>query len=233
MAIIEAVDYGQSYGKYEVLRQLSFSVDPGTITGLLGASGSGKTTLVKAMIGMLRPTRGEISVLGKRMPNLKTAPRIGYMAQNDALYDELSARENLSYFGRLYHLRGDRLERRMDQVLAFVGLSEAKMPVKLFSGGMRRRLSLAIALVHEPELLFLDEPTVGIDPVLKETFWTEFAELKTKGVTLFVTTHVMDEAMRCDRLLMLRNGEIVADGTPQELIAANGTLDAVFLKGAK
>jgi len=231
-AIVNVSGLKQQFGKLVVLDNIDIDVRKGEILGLLGPSGSGKTTLVKAIIGMLKPTSGKISVLGKEMPTLSIVDRIGYMAQSDALYDDLNAYANLYFFGELYGMKGSEAKKRAEEVLSLVMLSEhAKRPVRTFSGGMKRRLSLAIALFHNPELLILDEPTVGIDPVLRKQFWDEFKRLKAKGVTIIVTTHVMDEAEHCDRLALIRGGDIIALDTPDMLKKASGkdTIEGAFL----
>lgn len=209
----------QKFSKKMVLEDITLSVNKGEIIGLLGPSGSGKTTLVKGIVGMSVPNKGEIYVAGKKMPSLKACRQIGYMAQSDALYEDLSARDNLLYFGALYGIKGAEAKQRTKELLNLVKLAEdAKKPVRHFSGGMKRRLSLAIALFHHPPLLILDEPTVGIDPVLRKEFWKEFKRLKEMGAAIMITTHVMDEAEHCDRLAFLRNGRITAAGNPAELM---------------
>lgn len=213
----------QQFGKYTVLDNISMSIDRGEILGLLGPSGSGKTTLVKAIVGMQKPTKGSVTVLSTKMPSLSVVSKIGYMAQADALYEDLSAYDNLMFFAAMYGLKGKKAEERAEEVLKLVALKEhMKKMVRNFSGGMKRRLSLAIALIHEPEILILDEPTVGIDPVLRREFWNEFEKLKEKGVTIIVTTHVMDEADHCDRLALIRDGFIIAEGTPEEIKKGSG-----------
>lgn len=222
----------KSFGKHTVLDRVSLSVGRGEIYGLLGPSGSGKTTLVRLMTGLDVPDCGRVTLLGEPMPKLDILHRIGYMAQSDALYGELTARENLAFFASLYGMKGKRLEQRIQEATELVKLSgELKKPVGLFSGGMKRRLSLAIALMHEPEVLVLDEPTVGIDPVLRKSIWEELSALRWQGVTILVTTHVMDEAEKCDRLAMIREGLVIASGTPNELKQASGstTMEDAFV----
>ena len=221
----------QAFGKKVILQDVSFSMDKGEIIGLLGPSGSGKTTLIKTLIGMMRPTKGDIYVLGMKQPSLKPMKNIGYMAQSDALYEELSAHANLAYFGRLYGLKGKRLKKRIQECLSFVDLdSDINKPVHKYSGGMKRRLSLAISLIHEPKLIFLDEPTVGIDPALKRIFWDEFENLRSQGISFLVSTHVMDEAERCDRLLLVKDGKLFEAGPPENLIKTYGSIDEAFIK---
>ncbi|AIE61619.1 ABC transporter ATP-binding protein [Bacillus methanolicus] len=230
--IVSTRNVFKSFGKQNVLKDINLEIIRGEIFGLLGPSGAGKTTLVKQLVGLDLPTSGENFVFQKRMPSLSLIERIGYMAQSDALYGELSAKENLEFFAALYGLKGKRRQTRIKEVMEIVELSEhLNKLVSNYSGGMKRRLSLAIALLHEPELLILDEPTVGIDPVLRKNIWNSFYDLKKKGTTLIVTTHVMDEAEKCDRLGMIRNGELIAVGTPDELkINTNtATLEEAFL----
>jgi ABC-2 type transport system ATP-binding protein len=166
------------------------------------------------------------------MPQLAMMKRIGYMAQSDALYNELTAKENLEFFAALYGLKGTNRKKRIEEAAALVNLTDhLKKLVSNYSGGMKRRLSLAIALLHEPELLILDEPTVGIDPVLRQSIWKELDRLSQNGTTILVTTHVMDEAYRCHRLGMIREGRLIAVGTPAELMEHTGsqTIEEAFL----
>ncbi|MCB2292754.1 ABC transporter ATP-binding protein [Clostridium algoriphilum] len=230
--VIEIEHFKQQFGKFVVLEDINLEVKKGEILGLLGPSGSGKTTLIKAIVGMSEPTKGYACVLQTKMPSLNVVSKIGYMAQSDALYEDLTALDNILFFASLYGMRGKAAKTRADDVLELVLLrDEGKKLIKNFSGGMKRRLSLAIALVHKPEILILDEPTVGIDPVLRIQFWKEFERLKKEGVTIIITTHVMDEAEHCDRLALIRNGGIIAIGTPQELKKNSGenTVEGAFL----
>lgn len=216
----------------EVLHDINLEVYRKEIFGLLGPSGSGKTTLVKILAGIDEATSGTVTVLDTRMPKLEMLTRIGYMAQSDAMYIELSAKENMEFFGSLFGLKGSRLDKRMLEVLELVNLTEhMKKPVGSYSGGMKRRLSLAIALMHQPEVLILDEPTVGIDPVLRKSIWDELEALSRGGTTILVTTHVMDEADKCHRLGMVRDGSLIAVGTPESLKTDTGsrTIEEAFL----
>ncbi|MEH7390134.1 ABC transporter ATP-binding protein [Bacillus sp. JJ1474] len=216
--IVSIRHVSKAFGKHEVLKNISLEIASGEIFGLLGPSGAGKTTLVKQLVGLDLPTDGENFIFLKKMPNLKLIEKIGYMAQSDALYGELSAKENLEFFAALYGLKGGKRKERMREVMETVSLSEhVNKLVSAYSGGMKRRLSLAISLLHEPKLLILDEPTVGIDPVLRKSIWEAFYKLKDAGTTIIVTTHVMDEAEKCDRLGMIRDGKLIAVGTPEEL----------------
>lgn len=229
---IETRDVIRKFDGKEVLHGISLTVNDGEIFGLLGPSGSGKTTLVKMIAGIDQATSGRIEVLGTAMPKLAMMTRIGYMAQSDALYTELTAKENLEFFGSLFGLRGAKLRERIRDVMELVNLTaHLKKPVGAYSGGMKRRLSLAIALLHEPEVLILDEPTVGIDPVLRKSIWDELANLSRRGKTIMVTTHVMDEADKCHRLGMVRDGDLIAVGTLEQLKASSGTasIEEAFL----
>ncbi len=221
-----------NYGKQEVIRNLDATIAKGKIIGLIGPSGSGKTTLVKSIVGISQFQKGTIKVFNHSVPSLDVMRKIGYMAQNDALYDDLSGMDNLVFFGRICGMTGKQANKKALELLEFVGLEQdGKKVVRDYSGGMRRRLSLAIALINSPELLLLDEPTVGIDPVLRNKFWDEFKYLKDFGCTILVTTHVMDEAVRCDSIMLMRDGEIIATGTHEELLRATGTdnLNDAFL----
>lgn len=203
----------------QVIAPLSLDVPKGQLMGLLGPSGCGKTTLIKMIMGMLKPDSGTIQVLDLNVPHKQLLNDIGYMAQSDALYTDLTGEENLHFFANLYSLsKAERIE-RVAYAASLVRLTDdLRQKVENYSGGMKRRLSLAIALIQNPKLLILDEPTVGIDPVLKKEIWQELIRLKDQEQkTILVTTHAMDEAERCDQLAMLRSGHIIAQGTPQEL----------------
>ena len=203
----------------QVIAPLSLDVPKGQLMGLLGPSGCGKTTLIKMIMGMLKPDSGTIQVLDLNVPHKQLLNDIGYMAQSDALYTDLTGEENLHFFAKLYSLsKAERIE-RVAYAASLVRLTDdIRLKVENYSGGMKRRLSLAIALIQNPKLLILDEPTVGIDPVLKKEIWQELIRLKDQEQkTILVTTHAMDEAERCDQLAMLRSGHIIAQGTPQEL----------------
>ncbi|MHB1016610.1 MAG: ABC transporter ATP-binding protein [Coriobacteriia bacterium] len=232
MPILAVRDIVQQFGAQEVLHGVSLGVEHGEILGLLGPSGAGKTTLVNIMAGVAEPVSGTVMAFGEPMPALDLMRRIGYMAQSDALYLDLTARENLAFFGAIYGLRADALKAATERVLATANLKvEPRKAVRHYSGGMRRRLSLATALLHDPELLILDEPTIGLDPLHRITIWDSFRRMAAGGRTLIVTTHVMDEAERCDRLALIRDGEFIAMGTPADLKlrAGAGTLEDAFL----
>lgn len=226
-------EVSKSFGKKHVLKQINLTVKSGEIFGLIGPSGSGKTTLVKIIVGMDSPSQGDVQVLNTTVPNLKLLQRIGYMAQADALYSDLTGEENLAFFASLFKLKKEDQIKRIAYASHLVNLTDdLKKKVQNYSGGMKRRLSLAVALIQDPEILILDEPTVGIDPELRQSIWAELYRLKNEGKTILVTTHVMDEAEKCDRLAMVRDGEIITGGSPAELKEQYGitSLEGVFLK---
>ena len=208
----------KSFGDKQVLKDVSLHVPYGCIYGLLGPSGCGKTTTVKIMAGISESTSGETYVLGEKMPRLSLMNEIGYMAQSDALYMMLSAADNLEFFAAVYGMKKEQYKKRILEVMELVNLSEdLNKPVSAYSGGMKRRLSLAMAILHNPKVLILDEPTVGIDPLLRKDIWNELYKMSESGVTILVTTHVMDEALKCHQLAMMRRGVLIAQGTPPEL----------------
>jgi ABC-2 type transport system ATP-binding protein len=229
---IRVENVSKQFGNKVVLQDISLQVPKAEIFGLLGPSGSGKTTLVRMIAGIDDPSQGEVYVLEQRMPKLEMMSKIGYMAQSDALYNELTALENLEFFASLFGLSGSKRKQRIYEVMELVNLTEhLKKQISSYSGGMKRRLSLAISLLHEPGILILDEPTVGIDPVLRRTIWKELEQLSARGTTILVTTHVMDEADKCHRLGMIRDGKLTAVGTPAELKQATSstTIEEAFL----
>lgn len=231
--LVELRDVHLSYGHTEVLHGIDIDVPAGQITGLLGPSGHGKTTLVNLIVGALVATSGTITVLGETAPPRRVKSSIGYMPQSDALYEDLTAAQNLRFFGSLYGLSRAELDQAVPRVLETVSLDVARdrKTVSAFSGGMKRRLSLAIALVHSPRLLVLDEPTVGLDPVHRVRLWQAFRQLAAAGSTLLITTHVMDEAAGCDDILMIHDGRVIARGRPANLVTQSGqpNLEAAFL----
>lgn len=236
MQIVTASNLYKRFDGEEVLGGIDLAVKRGEVVGILGPSGAGKTTLVKCLLGILKPDGGEIKIFDLPMPNLGRMDRIGYMAQQDALYEDLSGIQNLVFYGRLKGMSRQSAEEQAHALLRLVKLErDEEKKVLHYSGGMKRRLSLTAALIGEPDVIVLDEPTVGIDPVLRELFWQEFRRLKELGRAIIITTHVMDEAEKCDRLILLRSGAIIEDGTPDELKAKTkqGTLEAVFLESAE
>ena len=218
------------FGTVDALNGLDLEVRRGEIYGLLGPNGSGKTTFIRCVAGLVRIDAGTITLLGVSPRQAVAADRIGYMTQAAALYADLSVDENLAFFARLQDVPDTAT--RIEETLRTVELLDRRRSiVSTLSGGLRTRLSLAAALLHRPELLLLDEPTVGIDPVLRREFWTHFRELASRGVTMLVSSHVMDEASRCDRLGLIRAGRVLAEGTAPELIARAGArdLESAFL----
>jgi ABC-2 type transport system ATP-binding protein len=205
-----------------VLPAISLEVAPGRVTGLLGPSGSGKTTLMRAIVGVQIVESGEVTVLGLAAGAPELRRRVGYVTQAPSVYGDLTVRENLAYFGRILRAPSE----RVDEALSTVALTErAEQVVRTLSGGERSRVSLASALLGRPALLVLDEPTVGLDPVLRRDLWRTFHELADAGVTLLVSSHVMDEAGRCHDLVLLRDGRVVATGSPDELRHRTGRED--------
>ncbi|MCA1055036.1 ABC transporter ATP-binding protein [Rossellomorea aquimaris] len=232
-SIIQLNAISKSFKNQDVLNDISLDIQPGEIYGLLGPSGSGKTTMIKMMIGLELPSEGSVTFKGKELKAKDLYPSIGYMAQSDALYEELTAKENLLFTASLYGLSKSKRKKQIEKVMEMVDLlPHLDKPVSQYSGGMKRRLSLAIALLHDPDVLFLDEPTVGIDPVLRKEIWDGFHALKEEGRTIIITTHVMDEAERCDRLGLLQHGKIISSDTPDAIKSQYGvnSIEDVFLK---
>ncbi len=214
----------KTYGQVTALGGADLEVPAGMVFGLLGPNGAGKSTMIKALVGALRPSAGTVRVLGlDPLRDRSTVCRtIGYMPQSPALYDDLSPRDNVAFFGRAHDTR--LAAQRVDAVLELTDLTtRADDPVRTFSGGMQRRVSLACALVHEPRILFLDEPTAAVDPVLRARFWHTFRTLAATGVTLFISTHLMDEALLCDRVAVMRAGMVIACDTPGALLERGRT----------
>jgi ABC-2 type transport system ATP-binding protein len=213
----------KQFGKLRAVNKLNMTIFTGETYGLIGPNGSGKTTLIRMLVGLVRPTSGTIRIMGERMPSAKVSPHLGYMTQLSALYLDLTAKENLQFFCNIYGLHGKEQNRRIQEILERVDLADrANDVVGNFSGGMKQRLSLACALVHYPRLALLDEPTVGVDPELRRSFWDYFAQLNKEGVTIIVSTHQLDEASRCTRLGLMRSGALFAQDAPQELLRQSG-----------
>ena len=215
-------------GRTEVFSGLDITIPAGSITGLLGPSGCGKTTLLRSIVGVQRIAAGTVTVLGAPAGTRSLRRRVAYDTQAASVYADLTARQNLEYFARVLGApRGD-----VDRVIRQVGLdAQADRLVGALSGGQENRVSLAVAMLGTPELIVLDEPTVGLDPVLRAELWDLFRALADAGTTLLISSHVMDEALRCDRLLLLRAGRVIADTTPAGLLESTGTSDpdAAFL----
>jgi ABC-2 type transport system ATP-binding protein len=209
-------------GGTEVLRDLTFSVAPGEVTGLLGPSGCGKSTLMRAIVGVQRIAGGRVTVFGEPAGAATLRPRIGYVTQAPSVYDDLTVDENLAFFASVLGVAVDRVH----ACVRLVDLeADRGKVVRQLSGGQRSRVSLAVALLGEPSLIVLDEPTVGLDPVLRKDLWETFHRLADEGAAVFVSSHVMDEATRCDRLVLMRDGRIIADDTPGGLLEKTGAKD--------
>lgn len=234
--LIELDHLSKAFGNRLILHDINLTVNQGEIVGLIGPSGSGKTTTIKTMLGMEKVTSGNALVLETHMPNRKILSQIGYMAQSDALYESLTAKENLEFFGEMKGVTGNKLHSEINHVSHVVDLTNyLNQRVSGFSGGMKRRLSLAIALLGHPELLILDEPTVGIDPALRRKIWQELKALRDRGQSILITTHVMDETEQTDRVALLLHGDVIAFASPKELERQYEvpTIEDVFLKAEK
>jgi ABC-2 type transport system ATP-binding protein len=227
-AVIRIRDLRVQRGEKLVLPEVSLTVRRGVVTGLLGPSGSGKTTLMRAIVGVQIVQGGDVDVLGLPAGTAELRRRVAYVTQAPSVYGDLTVRENLGYFSRVLDVPRE----RVPETIAAVGLEpQQSLLNRNLSGGERSRASLAVALLGEPDVLVLDEPTVGLDPVLRRDLWAQFRELAAQGKTVLVSTHVMDEAERCDELVLLREGQIVATGSPDALREQTDTddLEAAFL----
>jgi ABC-2 type transport system ATP-binding protein len=217
---VQAVTLTKKFGDFTAVDGVSFVIERGEIFGCLGPNGAGKTTTIRMLLGLLRPTSGQAEVLGfdvtREAEEIKK--RIGYMSQRFSLYNDLTVSENLGFFGRTYGLRGRRLRERREFILEMANLKgrERELTGNL-AGGWKQRLALGTALVHEPEMLFLDEPTAGVDPISRRAFWDLLYQLAEDGTTIFVTTHYMDEAEHCQKLAFIQYGRIVAQGSPRHI----------------
>ncbi len=228
MTAIEVEGLSKRFGAVAALDHVGLQVPRGEVYGLPGPNGSGKTTLIRCLLGMIGPDAGRVRVLGHAMPDRAVLARIGYMTQAPALYPDLSVVENVRFFATINGAAA-----HVDEALRFVELDERRNSVvSTLSGGMRSRCSLACALVHRPELLLLDEPTVGVDPAPRAQFWSRYREMAAAGTTIVVSSHVMDEAERCDRLGLLRQGVLLAEGSADELRRRAGAerLEDAFLR---
>ncbi len=219
----------KNFGGLRALDGVNLHIKTGEIYGLLGPNGAGKTTIIRAIVGLVAPDAGTVTVLGRRMPDVDNLRNVGYMTQQAALYPGLSVEENLEFFAAINGAE----KQGVTDALKLVRLDDRrKSVVATLSGGMRQRCSLACALVHKPKLLLLDEPTVGVDPQLRVQFWEDFRRMADNGTTIIVSSHVMDEAERCQRLGLIQYGKVLAEGSPNEVRALAGTnnLEAAFLK---
>lgn len=236
MNAIELSGVNFRIGSKDIIREITLEIPQGDSLGLIGPNGAGKTTLYRLFLGLARASSGSIRVLDHAMPDRRVLHKIGYMAQTESLYQDLTVEENLLFFGSLYGLQGPAARKRVDEVLTLVDLKPQRgIRVENLSGGMKRRTSLAVSIFHSPTLLLLDEPTVGVDPELRINLWNEFMRLNDTGVTILVSTHHMDEANHCKRLVLLKEGRILACQSPTELKDSTGseTVEEAFLKLAR
>jgi len=229
-------DLRKKYSRVEALRGITLEIKRGEIFALLGPNGAGKTTLTRILSTLIKPTSGRATILGydllKERRDIR--PLIGYMPQSYVLYDDLTAIENLRFFGRAYKIHGRKLADLIDEALAFTDLAErAEDLVRTYSGGMKQRLSLACTLIHRPKILFLDEPTAGVDLKLRKAFWDYFKHLSDLGVTIFVTTHQMDEVEYCERVACIHDGRIIIDDTPENIKKLGATKVTFTIRGKK
>ncbi len=232
-----AIDVNNVHKRFKngvyALRGLTLQAQKGEIYGLLGPNGAGKSTLIRVIMGLHKPDQGTVTVLDQAMPDKQVLSRVGYMTQASALYNDLTIVQNVAFFAGLM---GCTDQAAIDEAIEFVDLTDRRNSrISTLSGGMRQRVSLASVLVHKPDLILLDEPTVGVDPQLRFQFWDHFREMTQRGVTLFVSSHVMDEAERCDRLGFVRSGQLIAEGTAQSLRerAGEDDLERAFLTFAE
>jgi ABC-2 type transport system ATP-binding protein len=227
---------GKSFGDVVAVRDLNLEIARGAMYGLIGPNGSGKTTTIKVLNGLLTASTGGAWLLGEEVPTRANRSRIGYMPQEMAIYTDLTVHENLELFGEMYSMPQEERAERERALLEMIDLRDRRNSlVSHLSGGMKHRVSLACALIHDPDLVFLDEPTVGVDPELRKGFWDYFANLKAGGKTVVLTTHYMDEAVRCDTVGMMRLGKMIAEDAPMELIESteSATLEDAFMAKAR
>ncbi len=231
--IIQTSALTKKFGDFTAVDRLNLKVKEGEIYGLLGPNGAGKTTAIRMLTGLLKITSGEAFVFEKRVPDASILPSIGHMPQETALYLGITTHQNLQFFGEIFGLENGLIEKRENELLKFIDLEKWRdEQIQNLSGGMKHRVSLICSLIHEPKLLFLDEPTVGVDPELRESFWNYFHELRNSGKTILMTTHYMDEARHCDRIGFMRRGRLIAEGSPKELLEISKTtsLEDAFMK---
>ena len=235
--IVETTDLVKVYkqGQVRAVDGLNLVIRRGEIYALIGANGTGKTTAIKMITGVLAPTAGSIKVFGMELPRHRyvVARHIGVSPQEYAIYPDLTVEENIRFFAQVYDLDKRTYIAKMDELIHVMRLEEKRKTLGVnLSGGMKRRVSIACALIHSPELIIFDEATVGVDPVLRAYFWSYFKELRDQGTTIILTSHVMDEAEKADRIGLMRGGKLIAEGSPEELKATNGvhSIEEVFLK---
>lgn len=236
MHVVRTRGLSKAFGTITALEGLDLDIPKGCVYGMIGPNGSGKTTTIRILNGLLRASSGKAWLMDEAVPVTSNIHRIGYMPQEMAIYMDLTVLENLELFAGMYSMRGERFKERAGHLLDMIDLKDRGCSlVSELSGGMKHRVSLACALIHDPELVFLDEPTVGVDPELRAGFWDYFSELKRAGKTVVLTTHYMDEAVRCDRVGMMRLGRMIAEDTPEGLTESTETdnLEDAFLRKAR
>lgn len=230
---VETINLTKKFGDFIAVNNLNLKIKTGEIYGLLGPNGAGKTTTIKLLCNLTRSSGGDAYLLGKKIPDVSIASDIGYMPQETALYDGLTVYQNMSFYGEIYGLSPGKIKDRVKELLKFIDLEKWRNElVGNLSGGMKHRVSLACTLIHEPKLLFLDEPTIGVDPELRVSFWNYFHELKSMDITILITTHYMDEARRCDRVGFMQHGDLITEDSPDEILRKSNTdsLEDAFLK---
>ena len=231
--MIQISHISKSFDKQCVLNDISLRIPRGQIVCLLGPSGSGKTTLIRIILGAIPADSGEVRIADTIVPNRPLLSRIGFMPQQDALYENLSAIDNLAFFAGLYGIDRKTFRRRAEEALLLVGLeADRDKLVAKFSGGMKKRLSLAVATLNNPDVLLMDEPTVGIDPVLRRSIWQQFDHWRAEGKTLLVSTHVMDEVNECDQAALINHGRLIAYDTIDNLLQStqSGHIEELFIR---
>jgi ABC-2 type transport system ATP-binding protein len=232
---VETVGLTKLYGKFTAVESLDLRVRKGEVYGLLGPNGAGKTTTIRMLCNLLKPSAGDIFLIGRSVLDRDISSQLGYMPQETALYLTLTVHQNIRFFAKVFGLSRGEIAERERELLRFIDLEDWRDElVERLSGGMKHRVSLACAMVHGPQLLLLDEPTVGVDPELRASFWEYFRQLKEGGVTVLITTHYMDEAAHCDRIGFMREGRLIAEGRPAEMLQMSGTssLEDAFMEYA-
>ena len=230
---IQTSSLTKKFGNFTAIDDLTLNIRKGEIYGLLGPNGAGKTTTIRLLCGLIKYKEGEAFVLDKKIPDNHISQYIGYMPQETALYEGLSVRQNMEFYGEIFDLKKGKIKERIAELLKFIDLEKWREElVGNLSGGMKHRVSLACTLIHEPQVLFLDEPTVGVDPELRVSFWDYFNSLKENGITILITTHYMDEARHCDRIGFMKSGRLIAEGEPDVIMETSSTnsLEDAFLK---
>lgn len=232
MIVIETNDLCKNFKDVQAVKHLNLAIKKGEIYGLLGPNGCGKTTTIRMLCGLLKPTAGSARVLGKSSLSRAYLEEIGYMPQETALYPELTVHDNLTIFGKIYGLTKGQISEREEELLDFIDLRQKRnVLISNLSGGMKHRVSLICSMIHKPGILFLDEPTVGVDPELRLNFWKNFNKLRKQGTTIILTTHYMDEAQHCSKIGLMREGVLISEGKPGDILKQTGTrsLEDAFL----